>query len=110
MVRQTKWSAKVEHLVACNCNWGCPCSFNSPPSYGKCEASGATRIVKGRVNGVSLDGLRFVFASAWPGALHQGNGRAWVWLDERAKGERRDALELFATGKIGGPGASSCRR
>ena len=21
----------------CNCDWGCPCNFMAPPSYGNCE-------------------------------------------------------------------------
>jgi len=103
MVTQAKWTAKVEHLVGCNCNYGCPCSFNAPPTYVKCEASTATRILKGKVNGVALDGLRFVVAAAWPGALHEKNGRAVVFLDEKAKGEKREVLEAFATGTLGGP-------
>jgi len=103
MAKVAQWSARIEHLAACNCNFGCPCSFNAPPTFQKCEASTATRIVKGKVNGVALDGLRFVVAGAWPGPLHERRGRAVVWLDERAKGERRQALEAFATGRIGGP-------
>lgn len=103
MANVAKWSARVEHLAACNCNFGCPCSFNAPPTNHKCEASTATRIVKGKVNGVALDGLKFIVAGAWPGPLHERRGHAVVWLDERAKGERREALEAFATGKVGGP-------
>jgi hypothetical protein len=105
MVRLAKWTAKVEHLAACNCNFGCPCSFNARPTYEKCEASTATRIVKGTVNGVALDGLKFALAGAWPGPLHERNGRAVLWIDERARGERREVLEAFATGKLGGPWA-----
>jgi hypothetical protein len=103
MAKPQKWTAKVEHLVACNCNFGCPCSFNAPPTRGHCEASTATRIVKARVLGVDLDGLKYVVAAAWPGALHERHGRAVIWLDERAKGEKRSALEAFASGKLGGP-------
>src|SRR5262249_29246168 len=86
-----------------NCNFGCPCSFNAPPTYGKCEATTGTRIVKAKVNGVELDGLKFAFAGSWPGPLHERHGRGGLWLDERAKVERRRGLEGFATGKIGGP-------
>ena len=26
-------------LGACNCDWGCPCSFQSPPTYGNCDGN-----------------------------------------------------------------------
>lgn len=100
--RPTKWKAKVEHLMACNCNWGCPCSFESPPTYGKCESALAWRIVEGRYGKVSLDGLKWVLAASWPGALHERDGRGVVFLDQRAKGARREALETIATGNAGG--------
>lgn len=103
MTRPVKWKITLEHVVACNCNWGCPCSFNAPPTYGTCEAGVASRIVDGNYGTVSLDGLKWAMAAAWPGPLHQKNGRAVVYLDARARGERRAALEAIATGKAGGP-------
>lgn len=53
-----EWQAKVEMLMACNCEWGCPCSFNAPPTYGDCAAALGYRVVEGPFGGVSLDGLR----------------------------------------------------
>lgn len=103
MAKPAKWRIKLEHLVACNCNVGCPCSFNAPPTYGTCEAGLASRIVDGKVNGVSLAGLKWAAALAWPGAIHDKGGRAVVYLDARARGARRDALEALAVGKAGGP-------
>src|SRR6185503_19609647 len=78
------------------------CTFNALPTYGSCEAGVASRIVEGKYGHVSLDGLRWAMAAAWPRAIHQKGGRAVVYLDSRAKGERRDALEVIATGKAGG--------
>lgn len=98
-----KWKLKIEHLMACNCNYGCPCSFDAPPTYGTCEAALAYRVVEGKYGDVKLDGLKWVVAALWPGALHEGNGRAVVYLDARAKGEKRDALEMITTGRAGGP-------
>lgn len=103
MDKPVKWSAKVEHLMACNCNFGCPCSFDAPPTYGTCEAATVNRVVKGSYAGVKLDGLKFGMVAKWPGPLHERHGRAVVFLDHRAKGEKRDALEAIATGKAGGP-------
>ncbi len=89
--------------MACNCNWGCPCSFDAPPTTGKCEASAATRLVEGKYGDIYLSGLKFVFVGAWPGAIHEKNGRGVVFLDPSAKGDKREALEAIATGKAGGP-------
>src|SRR5438552_1051454 len=102
MAKPVKWKITLEHVVACNCNWGCPCSFNAPPTHHTCEAGLASRIVEGSYGKISLDGLKWGMAAAWPGPLHEKNGRAVVYLDARAKGERRDALEAIATGKAGG--------
>ena len=102
MVRPAKWRITLEHVVACNCNWGCPCTFNAKPTYGGCEAGLAMRIVDGKYGNVSLDGLKWAMAVVWPGAIHEKSGKAVVYLDARAKGERREALEAIATGKAGG--------
>src|SRR5262245_31089803 len=32
-----KWELTGTVLVACNCDWGCPCNFNARPTAGKCE-------------------------------------------------------------------------
>ncbi|HEV8595929.1 MAG TPA: DUF1326 domain-containing protein [Thermoplasmata archaeon] len=101
MEKQKKWSVKVEQLMSCSCNWGCPCSFNAPPTYGKCEAALGYRAVRGTYGGVALDGLKWVLVAAWPAAIHLGNGRGLVYLDERAKGEKREALEALSTSKKG---------
>jgi hypothetical protein len=55
------------------------------------------------VHGVSLAGLHWVLAATWPGPLHEGKGKAVVYLDQRAKGQKRAALEALATGQAGGP-------
>src|SRR5438552_14216347 len=72
---EPKWKLKVEQLMACNCNWGCPCSFDAPPTYGKCETALAYRIAKGSYGGVALDGLKFILVAAWPKAIHLGQDR-----------------------------------
>ena len=98
-----KWTLQLEHAMACNCNWGCPCSFESPPTFGTCEAALAYRIVKGNYGAVSLDGLLWLTVAGWPGPLHERNGRAVVFIDDSASEQQRQALEAIATGKVGGP-------
>jgi len=98
-----RWRLRVEHLMACNCAWGCPCSFDSPPTYGKCETALAYRVADEAYGGISLRGLKFVLVATWPKAIHLGHGRGVVYLDARAVGSRRDALEAVATASGGGP-------
>ncbi len=31
------WRMSGELLSACNCDWGCPCNFDAPPTYGHCD-------------------------------------------------------------------------
>ena len=98
-----KWTLEVEHAMGCNCNWGCPCSYQSPPTYGTCEAALVYRIRDGKYGDVPLNGLCWLTAAAWPGPLHELNGRAVVFIDERADEAQRGALTEIATGRAGGP-------
>src|SRR6267378_2191044 len=100
---ESKWKLKVEQLMACNCNWGCPCSFDAPPTYSKCETALAYRIAMGSYGRVALGGLKFILVAAWPKAIHLGHGRGVLFLDAQATGPRREALEAIATAKAGGP-------
>ena len=98
----TKWFLEADYLQACNCDYGCPCEFQAPPSMGYCEGTGAWKITKGKFGEVSLDGLGFAFAAKWPGPIHLGNGTAALFFDERATPEQRDALVRIATAQEGG--------
>jgi hypothetical protein len=98
-----EWEVEIEHLMACNCHFGCPCTFNAPPTYQTCESALAYHVVRGAYGDVPLDGLNWVLAAIWPGPLHEGQGRGVVYLDGRAQGIQREALEVIATGRAGGP-------
>jgi len=97
-----KWSLEADYLQACNCDYGCPCEFEAPPTQGFCEGVGAWRIDKGRFGDQALDGLCFAFAARWPKAIHQGNGTVQLYFDERANPKQRDALVKIASGQAGG--------
>ena len=103
MAQPIKWRLKVQNLVGCNCNWGCPCAFDAPPTFGNCEGAIGHRIVTGKYGTVTLDGLKWVLVVRWPGAIHERNGRGIVFLDARVRGAKREALEAIATGRAGGP-------
>jgi hypothetical protein len=99
------WRLSGKVLVACNCDWGCPCNFNARPTTGHCEGGWTWHIEKGSSGGVALDGLSFSVFAKWPGAIHEGNGEAVILIDERADAAQRAALEVLLGGKTGGPWA-----
>ena len=102
------WRLNGMVLVACNCDWGCPCNFNARPTTGKCEGGWTWHVEGGVVGDVTLDGLNFSVYANWPGAIHEGNGEALVLIDERADAAQRAAIEDILGGKargtVGGPG------
>jgi hypothetical protein len=97
------WKLAGQVLVACNCDWGCPCNFNARPTTGKCEGGWTWHVEHGFYGDVSLDGLSFSVYANWPGAIHEGNGEAIVLIDERASGAHRSAIETLLSGTVGGP-------
>ena len=99
---KVKWAIDADYLQGCNCDYGCPCEFEAPPTMGYCEGLGAWRINTGRYGEVALDGLAFGFAARWPGPLHKGNGTAALFFDERANPAQREALMQIASGQAGG--------
>ena len=99
------WKMQGTELGNCNCNWGCPCQFNSLPSQGHCRAHAFIQIDKGHFGDVNLDGLRWGILAAWPGAVHQGNGSFMTVIDERASAEQRAAIEAISHGKETEPGS-----
>jgi hypothetical protein len=99
---KTKWNLEADYLQACNCDYGCPCEFEAPPTRGYCEGTGAWLIQRGRFGDVQLDGLAFGFAARWPKAMHEGNGTVCLFFDERADARQRDALLQICSGKAGG--------
>src|SRR5437016_14538332 len=96
---EPKWKLKVEQLMACNCNWGCPCSFDAPPTYGKCETALAYRIAKGSYGGVAPDGLKFILVAAWPQAVPLGHGRGVPFPQAKATGPEPEPAAATRTPK-----------
>ena len=78
-----KWTLKGTVLIACNCDYGCPCNFNALPTHGHCEGGWAWHVQEGRYGSTDLSGLTFSIAADWPRAIHDGNGEAAVLIDER---------------------------
>ena len=98
-----EWTVRGTVLIACNCDWGCPCNFQARPSRGFCQGGWCWDIEQGRIGDVSLDGLRVALWAKWPGAIHEGGGSAVCYFDERASEEQTAALQRLLNGELGGP-------
>jgi len=99
------WNTSGTVLIACNCDWGCPCNFNAPPTKGFCQGGWNWLIETGACGGASLDGLALSVYAAWPGAIHEGGGRAVAYVDARADDAQAQALTRLVRGELGGPWA-----
>ena len=97
------WRTKGTLLQACNCDWGCPCNFNAPPTDGSCDGAWIGHIDEGNYGDARLEGLNFIIGAHWPKAIHLGNGEGFVIIDDRADQAQRDGLVAILTGKVGGP-------
>ena len=98
-----EWELRGTVLVGCNCDYGCPCNFNAPPSTGDCEGGWVWRIEQGTYEEVDLSGLTLGVFADWPGAIHEGGGKAVAFYDERADQRQAEALEALLRGGEGGP-------
>jgi hypothetical protein len=99
----TKWSLRGAVLIACNCDYGCPCNFNALPTRGKCEGEWTWHVEEGAFDGTDLSGLTFTLAVDWPGAIHEGDGVGLLLVDERADAGQREAIHTLVRGEAGGP-------
>lgn len=97
------WSVSGQVLIACNCDWGCPCNFNALPSRGHCEGGWIWMIESGHVDDTPVGGLGMALFAKWPGAIHDGGGRAAGFVDDRADAAQRTSLNKLLRGELGGP-------
>ena len=99
---KVKWAMEADYLQACNCDYGCPCEFEAPPTQGHCEGIGAWRINKGNYGDVSLDGLGIGFSLRSKAALHEGDITLAAFIDEKANDDQKNAILQIMTGAAGG--------
>lgn len=100
------WEFKGRELVNCTCTYGCNCQFNGLPDKGHCYAVAGIQIDEGHHGETRLDGLRIAAIFKWPGAIHEGNGEALAFVDDRADEAQRDALLRIMTGQDTDPFAT----
>lgn len=92
------WELEAVELVSCNCAYGCPCQFNALPTYGNCEAAAGMHIKRGRFGDTALDGINSVCVMWWPGPIHEGGGKAFIIVDEKADEAQREAMLTILSG------------
>ena len=102
----TPWELKGRELVNCTCEYGCNCQFNALPDKGHCYAVAGIAIDEGFFGDTRLDGLRVAAIFKWPRAIHEGNGEAIAFVDERASADQRNALLRIMTGQDTAPFAT----
>lgn len=98
------WRLKGQWLKNCNCDFGCPCDFDAPPTNGDCVGIMAMKILEGHHGKVRLDGLCFVLVLSFPGPLHEGDGIMQTVIDEDAGVAQREALRAILSGAEAEPG------
>jgi hypothetical protein len=99
----TKWRLSGSLLGECNCDWGCPCSFDAPPTHGGCHGVYTWVVDKGTYGDVKLDGLAFALPGTFPNAVHLGQGTQVLLGDRKATPAQRTAIEALGKGRAGGP-------
>ena len=102
----TYWEFKGRELVNCTCEYGCNCQFNALPDKGHCHAVAGIQIDQGYHGDTPLGGLRIAAVFKWPGPIHEGNGEALAFVDEKADEKQRDALLKIMTGQDTDPFAT----
>ena len=98
-----QWKLKGQVVVACNCDFGCPCNFNGRPTPGKCEVGWTWHVDQGSYGNVPLSGLNFSLQVNYPAAIHEGNGEGVIVIDEKANEQQRAAVRNLFSGQAGGP-------
>ena len=96
---QVDWYIEGIEVSNCNCDYACPCQFESPlPTHGHCRGFAAVRIDKGHFGDVALDGLCAALLYGWPGPIYKGNGECQGIIDAQADDEQRKALAAIVYG------------
>jgi hypothetical protein len=92
------WRLEGIKFGNCNCDYSCPCQFESLPTHGDCSGVEIIRIDRGHFGDVSLDGLHSVVQYRWPGPIFEGRGEMQAIIDQRATPEQRRALTAILHG------------
>ena len=99
-----QWWARGTLFENCNCHLLCRghISWKLPCDYERCLGFWAIHFREGEFRQTPIGGLNaFVFLDM-PQVMAEGGGTQAIYIDERAGGEQRAALEAILAGKGGG--------
>lgn len=98
----TRFDIQLDHIESCNCPTNCPCQFGGLPTHTSCHFLIGYHVRSGSFGTVKLDGARFIVICVYPGAIHEGNGRAALFVDEQLTDTQVDAIGQILSGRHGG--------
>lgn len=99
---QVPYRITVHSIEGCNCSTACDCQFSGFPNKGGCEALIGGEVKEGKFGNVSLNGVRYILGIMYPKAIHEGNGKVALFIDEKATAEQADAIATILSGQAGG--------
>jgi hypothetical protein len=107
MTGHLPWRISGTYLEACNCEAICPCRTvggrkGGRSTEGICMGSLSWLIDEGRAGETDLSGLRVVLALRYDDDEPGSPWDFFLYLDERADGPQREALEEIFLGRLGG--------
>ena len=101
------WRLRGSYFESCNCEAICPCrridgESGGRSTHGVCLGALSWVVEEGEVGGVDVAGFAVALVSRYS---DDEPGSPWTWvlyLDERADGDQRAALQDVFTGRLGG--------
>jgi hypothetical protein len=100
------WTISGSYYEVCNCEAICPCRRSAGrkggrPMYETCDFALSWWIKDGRAGALALADLKVVMAGRW----ETTPGDPWrvsLYVDDRARGDQREALAAIFLGRAGG--------
>ena len=100
------WAASGLLFENCSCQLLCPAhvSFKNTCDHDRCRGYWGIHIAEGHYGDVTLNDLNLVIVYDAPVRMYSGDWQEMFYVDERATGAQRQALEAIFSGQAGGLG------
>jgi len=99
-----QWWMRGDWFDVCSCDIACPCEFAQPPTNNRCEGLLRLHVREGVYGDLLLDGLNVLGVLHFEGNIWAGQAKVslGLFIDERADGPQRQALQMVFSGQAGG--------